>query len=1019
MSLVEPKKKVVKKKPVPEEPLLEPQVKTQVKAQANPKPQPKAQVKPKPKPKAVPKKDQDDVAGSDAYLCDDINSFEDIKKAIESSSQTMFDIDVEPKSWVLPNRAKFAKGWLDASFKYPSNKSKPKCEECAQEETCPAVKADSVSLFPHQKFIKDYIQFASPYRGILLYHGLGVGNSCASIAAGEVLMNHMDVMVMLPASLRGNYMNEIKKCGRKFYHLKQRWVFVPTSVFSSHLSELSQLLKVDKDLVQKQGGVWIPHNQSGKKPNFTTMLSNIQKQVVTQMDNIITNRFNFINYNGLKSTRTKKKDDDEEVGMGLKYTYISDMIKNGNPFDGKCVVVDEIHNLISRIVNGGKIGTALYKLLMTAKGCKLILLSGTPIINYPYEVSYLINLLVGPQYRYLLTVSTSNNEQDIETIVDDLQTRIPQIDYIKIADKGNGQKVLKITLLPRGFQYVDRKALEVRRYGLPKHARDDDVIVKDVVDMLKESKVKVVGKPVAKESRILPEDEKEFNKYFVDMEQGKIMNPRLFSRHVLGTVSYYSTYSKELYPEWTVEETHLPMTDHQFHAYEKARMEERKKESKSKSKGGDGGNIFKDTGHVYRFYSRAICNFVFPEDIKRPYPSVSFLKNEVDDEDETIKNFVKKTEKDEDGGKKNQKEYDSLLQQALEKLAKSQGNYLHLNNIGKYSPKFKSIIERIHALKGTSLIYSQFRRVEGLGVLSLALNANGYAEFRIKKGKDGEWDTDIKEEDMQKPKYILFTGNNEETQVLLKIFNSDRENIPPKIRAKLGDLSHDGGVDNIRGSIIKVLMITQSGAEGISLKNVRNVHVVEPYWNYIRIDQVIGRAVRTCSHVDLPSEDRNVQVYIYNTIFTPQQLASSFTIRVQDNSSTTDEHIYKLAKKKAQIINLLLDNIKKASVDCALNAKAHSSVGQVKCFAFPVNLKDEELSYQYDMNDETFDNQYANEVEQSEWKGQVLITKKGNFVIRSETNEVFDYDLYMDSGKLVRIGYLRIVGNQKQVVKNM
>ncbi len=957
-----------------------------------------------PKKKVVKKKNpvvSKEEVDSDNYTTKTVKKFEDIEKLYNNSINTRFEIDVSPKSWVLPNRVKFSKNWLDTTFKYSQSKLKAKCTECTStdEEVCPAIKTDSVNLFPHQKFIKDYIQFDSPYRGLLLYHGLGSGKSCSSIAAAELLMNHMDVIVMLPASLRGNYINEIKKCGRQYYNMKQRWVFIPTDTFSSNVQEVADLVKIDKELLDKHGGLWLPFNESGKKPNFIGMSSATQKQVIEQVDNIITNRFRFINYNGLKTTN------------------ITEMMKSGNPFDGKCIVVDEIHNLISRIVNGGKIGSALYKLLMSAKGCKLILLSGTPIINYPYEISYLINLLTGPQYKYIINVLTGSDD-DMDTVMNKILNELPEIDNVNITETSKEKKTLTITILPRGFKYDNRKSLLVKRYASSSSAKDDNEIIQEFISLLKKHNITLINKKIiTKEYKSLPEDDKEFNKYFVDMEQGKIINPRLFSRHVLGTVSYYSTYSPELYPKWEIEETNELMTDHQFHLYERARIEERKKESKSKSNK-DTGNIFKDTGHVYRFYSRALCNFVFPEDIKRPYPSMTFLKNEIDDDEDNMKNlekFAKDT--DEEKTKNKQKEYDTLLQQVLDKLNNS--DHLKLDNIGKYSPKFKKIIERVNEIKGTSLVYSQFRRVEGLGILSLALNKNGWAEFKIRKGKDGEWDIDIAEEDMTKPKYIVFTGNNEETQVLLKIFNSDRENMPAKIRDKLQELSVDGQVNNKQGSIIKLLMITQSGAEGISLKNVRSVHVLEPYWNYIRIDQVIGRAVRTCSHTELPPADRNVKVFIYNLKFTAEQLASSFTIRTQDKSNTTDEHIYNLAKKKATIVNMLLEHVKKSSVDCALNAKEHLSKGEVKCFAFPVNLDENSFAYQLDMNDETFDNQYVKDVEQGEWKGQVLVTKKGNFLIRPDTNEVYDYDLYLESGKLVRIGFLKIVGNEKHIVRNL
>ena len=69
------------------------------------------------------------------------------------------------------------------------------------------------------------------------------------------------------------------------------------------------------------------------------------------------------------------------------------------------------------------------------------------------------------------------------------------------------------------------------------------------------------------------------------------------------------------------------------------------------------------------------------------------------------------------------------------------------------------------------------------------------------------------------------------------------------------------------GDIIKVLMITSSGSEGITLKNTRFVHIIEPYWHPVRTDQVIGRARRICSHQDLPEELKTVEVFIYLMTF--------------------------------------------------------------------------------------------------------------------------------------------------------
>ena len=112
------------------------------------------------------------------------------------------------------------------------------------------------------------------------------------------------------------------------------------------------------------------------------------------------------------------------------------------------------------------------------------------------------------------------------------------------------------------------------------------------------------------------------------------------------------------------------------------------------------------------------------------------------------------------------------------------------------------------------------------------------------------------------------------------------------------------------GEIIKVLMITAAGAEGISLRNCRFVHITEPYWHPVRIEQVIGRARRICSHQDLPPELRNVKVFLYLMTFSKEQLASDETIelRLKDKSKvdkvtplTSDEALYEISNIKNSI----------------------------------------------------------------------------------------------------------------------
>jgi hypothetical protein len=892
-----------------------------------------------------------------------------IQKLIHRANHPMFDIEVSPDGWVLPNKSKFTKNFIEQTFKYKiDTRDVVKCSECTG-DLCPIV--DSINLFPYQKFIKDYIQFDSPYRGLLLYQGVGIGKSCTSIAAAEILLNHMNVIIMTPASLRSNYIQEIKKCGKRFYQLNQYWGSINMEGESSIVPnyEKESFFKLLK-LSPKTKRVWLPNSKN--KPNYNT-LSEIEKsEINNQINTMINNSFDFINYNGLRLQRKKEKSPSD---TSKKNTYISDMIKNGNPFDNKCIIIDEIHNLISRIVNKGKVGTALYKLLMEAKNCKLILLSGTPIINKSYEIGFIINILTGLQYDYYIKLGNLN----IDTY--DLLDKIPYVDTVEI---DNINKHLKVKLLPLGFVYKNRKTLKIGRYE--GSILDNDDIINLVTNYLKGNKIKSVN---FKKYKIFPETEKEFDDLFYNKEKKQVDNKKLFAKKILGVVSYYSNYDKSLYPSIKINEIEVAMNDRQFSLYEKARSKERKLEQSS--------NQFSSNSSVYRFYSRAFGNFIFPENFKRPFPSDPFNEknsnNKVDEE--ILKNLAKNL--GEENNENKNVVHNKKIQEILKNLEKSNKNYLHFDNLQELSPKMKEILIKLKEHK-KALIYTQFRMIEGVGIMRLILLKNGWSEFKIKK-ENGEWV--VHPESLNnKPKFMIFEGTKEDMGILLKIYNMDKNNIPDSIKKQL---DFESGKN-----IIDIIMITVSGAEGISLKEVRQVHILEPYWNYVRIDQIIGRAVRTCSHTRLPPEDRNVEVFIYNIKYTANQIENSFTIQSQDKGLTSDQYIYNEALNKKKVIDQMLDLLKTAAVDCGLNSHAH----KLKCYSFPVNIQDNANVKNVEDEDEFID------INKKEFKGYILNTKKGVFIVNNETNEVYDYQIYIDSNKLIKIGKLKAINGVRKIVKD-
>lgn len=929
-------------------------------------------------------------------------SFSALKDLINKGNALMFDLNISPKSWVLPNRARF-NHWVDTTFKYDdaSEMASNGSKSGSQESVC-NTKSESVELFSHQKFIKDYIQYDSPYRGLLVYHNLGTGKTCSAVAAAEIMLKNMDVTVLLPASLKPNFVDEIKKCGSMFYKLKQEWVFVPKTSFKDHIDEICEMMALEKKFVTKRDGIWIP---AGNRSNFLSLSTQSQNDIIQQLDNMINKRFQFISYNGLS-----RKSVEEMTEGGV------------NPFDNRCVIVDEVHNFVSKIVNARQIGQAMYKLLMNAKNCKMVCLSGTPIINYPHEIAYLINLLTGPKKTYNLK-GTQQGKFDVDEIASVLKAN-KYVDYYTI-DENN--KTLSIVLIPDNFQMIDKETGKVSR---EKDGLLQAGMLEHVIKELKSIKVDVVrpSKQAVVIDKMLPEDQDEFNRYFINFSTNTVSNPKLFMKRIIGAVSYYSTYSPELYPSVQKVEVAVPMNDFQFPIYEKARAIEHKKELQSKTKSNDSDNPFANSGQVYRFYSRAICNFVFPEDIKRPFPSKTSMASSaeldiLDDDSKEVMSALKEdiqaNSANSSNSNKEKDEYLRELNKALDALSQdmySKTSYLNEDNIGRYSPKFKAMWDKIKTLNGNALIYSQFRKVEGLGVFGLVMRANGYAELKVKKTPTGEWSIDIPEEDYKKPKFAMFTGNNDESKMLLRIFNSDLDTLPESIRDKLSLLQSktEKTVNNLHGSLIKVIMITQSGAEGISLKNVRQVHIVEPYWNNVRMSQVIGRAVRTCSHVQLPPSERNVEVFTYYTTFPTELLNKSFTLKTKDKGITTDEYIFNIAKRKTHIIENILDLMKRASVDCGVNAKKNKNMN---CFSFPANMKNDDVIHNNNIRDDMLDYQYETDLVDTEWKGQLIKTKKGNFIINPDTQYVYDYDHYIDSKKLVVIGQLKKEDGKYIIVK--
>lgn len=210
-----------------------------------------------------------------------------------------------------------------------------------------------------------------------------------------------------------------------------------------------------------------------------------------------------------------------------------------------------------------------------------------------------------------------------------------------------------------------------------------------------------------------------------------------------------------------------------------------------------------------------------------------------------------------------------------------------LVDLDKWSPKMKKIIinlERHKDQKG--IVYSQFVSGEGIAVFARVLEAHGYCAFQ--PGISTEYDVSKKHKGL----FAIVSGS-----------------ITPEERAEIIRKYNDAS----DATNIRILLLSGAVAEGIDLKRTRHVHIMEPFWNYARINQVKTRAIRFESHKDLPEEERNVQLYIYLSDY-PKDYPQS-----KIKEKTTDIDMYDKSIDNMQIINAFMLALAESSIDCAVH----------------------------------------------------------------------------------------------------
>ena len=669
--------------------------------------------------------------------------------------------------------------------------------------------------FLYQKFLRDYFQNDSPYRGILLYHGLGSGKTCTAVTISENLKKFKNIIIMLPAALKDNFIqNGLLYCAKD----------------SKKYKEIPGLIDESYSFI-------------------STNASNTLAQI-------------------------------EKIGT----------------LDNHVIIIEEAHNLVSKIVSGlmgaSKQGHKIYDILMNSKNVKIIAMTGTPIVNYPFESGILLNLLKGNMFSHIFKIDKMNFDTTDVNIFNNYKNELDKLNYIDIYDINLSNKTIEFTFK---FKFDDNNELF-------------NNIIQQII-LLSQNFGLSLSYALKKKFTLFPNTQEEFNNYFLNESEqmDKLKNIDLFMRRASGLISFYENVDGD-YPSSSIQDIYIEMSNYQYFMYEKMREIERVREKFAaiKSKSTKKNKASQPTS-LMRIYSRQFSNFAFPKEIPRPFPRGTAKLLELTDKNSNKnKENIKKIEKEfikEEAITENidelDKEYKLEIDRTMNELLKDKDKYLTGNNLIKLSSKMNKILDNINNNSGINMVYSQFRTLEGIGIFELILKANGYSKFDDNNNNNNNKNSN--------KIYAIYSG----------LEDSDyRKKILKTITSK----------DNSNGNLIKVLLISSAGAEGLDLKNIRCIHIMEPYWNEIKIKQVIGRGVRRNSHIDLPLKDRNVKVFRYYSILSDQQKAET------KEKETTDQYVYNIAKRKEGITNDILQLFKEVSIDCYLNKKITNKSDTIKCF---------------------------------------------------------------------------------------
>ena len=632
-------------------------------------------------------------------------------------------------------------------------------------------------------------------------------------------------------------------------------------VASENVQENFRLQLFDEKKLKETNGVWNITNCIGNKILREINSTNLTREKITsEVNNIIDNSYLFIGYIAFSNYILKK------AGTGDVKTQKERLQRE---FDNRLIVIDEVHNI--RVTDNNEenklVASNLEKLVTMADNLRLLLLSATPMFNTYKEIIWLLNLMNMNDRRS--TISHS----DIFDALGNFKKKGREIlirkatGYVSFV-RGENPYTFPYRVYPKDFSFENTFFDKKNKYP---------TIQMNGIQINPDNELKIIdvylGKIGPYQSRVY--------KYITTRQKGALKKNIGYTLLQLQLQSLIITYPHDELDR--AEATSSAESESESEATSSSIPSSIESESEATSSSSPSSSESKSESEATSSSS--------PSSIESDATSSS-SPSSTESEAESI---IQK------GGAVNINELTG--EKGLERIMifKNKSNYEYkpefeakynrifsLSEIGKYSFKIEAILNSIIQSKGIILIYSQYID-SGLIPMALALEELGFTKFDGKSLLKTNTDLVTNEKNDKKQKYAMITGD--------KILSPDNISLVKELTDK----------KNKNGERIKVILVSRAGTEGIDLKFIRQVHILEPWYNMNRIEQIIGRAVRNFSHKDLPFEERNVQIYLYGTLLENEE------------EEAVDLYVYRTAERKSIKIGKVSRILKETAVDCIIN----------------------------------------------------------------------------------------------------